>query len=1117
MINPGTGIIFLEKDSVLASTGLLAAMDTATCLNSHIESLGPQDAESRTRLNLKRTGEMIKEWLIPNWNTVFTERFCNEIVALNSVSGYPSEQEMKNLFLIPGFEAFGQSNRQYSTHIKWLSVFLLALRAKRAVVLPFRFSCPVGMGESADGIRRIDLGAEFHGRLLNSTRDGRPYDGFTASVQSQGVSYCSKLLLATGWIDTPDVNHRDLSDLWKANQQTTISGGSTHPPWKMMLSRFNIDFDDFPISIQLFEKEIKAIVKQIRQSSMPKQRKSRCRPDSNIKFETVGVSSDIEQILTTFASASTPLVSFYADEAAKTECVAVLGAADTINSRTWIALETAYVAKIRRENYKGIRRALGLLNLYLFGYLWNWHRETTDAVFAFPSSPELIKTGFHVSRLLIDKYKNAPITLMEFLGLIAKRKEWAAETLYADIKHLEGFFDFLELHSEELPACSGFKQPINAHDFPRVARSIGTNKGLIPRKTFGFLLAYIDSLADFVHKLWEMAIRENLNKSMFPWDEGKCLVIDLDSHPKLAAIAPSFKWNGTDIKIRHVPNILRFAKFQTIVDGKTVSRLLPRPHSLHHIIVALQTGLRGNHIQWLDADTYGNFADRNADFTRLLVNTDKVKTSAWTPYVAKRVVEILDRQKKWRDAIAEPGFERDIHYNGNERTKWGSFRPLFSCNQSGTPHGDGSYVDDWKILIAHAQVAMIANGFDCPVMARLRPKGVAFEGSDIASKLVAAGKSDDIFIPLTWATNTTPHSARVSVVSHFITALPADLIGKFITGQTPAVVGHYVKLDPDQLANLSREQRTGIEREMHQQAFNRLFDPEHQGDLIDAGPRSSLAKSFSKAPAETLSRFGCVSLQGSTDMKTGMQVCSEAVPQNVAFNKTEICPHGNHCPPEVVRELKSSSRCGLCPRAIRSVDHLPAVAAKCKQVYESLSSLETKMNSLDSRLHMEDLESMETSRQLLCEELVGWLVAQEVLESVRQGMAGMIRDEDDTKWIAHAPEIIQRELSRIDIKSNETEYVMSRMPECLAYPSLEGPEIRARFDLLRRKLAAGLGDFKTAFDLVQIPNPAATCAGLLKNLAAANDIDYSALAGYLESKSHLQGLAPPVINQLTTK
>ena len=45
----------------------------------------------------------------------------------------------------------------------------------------------------------------------------------------------------------------------------------------------------------------------------------------------------------------------------------------------------------------------------------------------------------------------------------------------------------------------------------------------------------------------------------------------------------------------------------------------------------------------------------------------------------------------------------------------------------------------------------------------------------------------------------TPHSARVAVVSQYITFLASDLIGKYITGQHSGVVPYYVHLDQETL------------------------------------------------------------------------------------------------------------------------------------------------------------------------------------------------------------------------------------------------------------------------------------------------------------------------------
>ncbi|MFS6652686.1 hypothetical protein, partial [Staphylococcus aureus] len=95
----------------------------------------------------------------------------------------------------------------------------------------------------------------------------------------------------------------------------------------------------------------------------------------------------------------------------------------------------------------------------------------------------------------------------------------------------------------------------------------------------------------------------------------------------------------------------------------------------------------------------------------------------------------------------------------------------------------------------------------------------------------------------------------------------------------------------------------------------------------------------------------------------------------------------------------------------------------------------------------EELDLLEEERGRLCEELTGWILNEEVLETTRQRIAD---GQHNRQWIVLKPEIIERDLQRVTTPTSMTEYTLARLGECIAYPTMESPQIRARFDLLKR-------------------------------------------------------------------
>src|SRR5205823_5509792 len=112
-------------------------------------------------------------------------------------------------------------------------------------------------------------------------------------------------------------------------------------------------------------------------------------------------------------------------------------------------------------------------------------------------------------------------------------------------------------------------------------------------------------------------------------------------------------------------------------------------------------------------------------------------------------------------------------------------------------------------------------------------------------------------------TDITPHSARVSVISHSLHFLPAEFIGKYMTGQSPKVVWQYFKTDPE---DLEREK-------LHQgMVFRDHILKKKAGELV-TNPRkfessfckadtvnSMLARSMRTDVNETIASYGCISI-----------------------------------------------------------------------------------------------------------------------------------------------------------------------------------------------------------------------------------------------------------------
>jgi hypothetical protein len=112
------------------------------------------------------------------------------------------------------------------------------------------------------------------------------------------------------------------------------------------------------------------------------------------------------------------------------------------------------------------------------------------------------------------------------------------------------------------------------------------------------------------------------------------------------------------------------------------------------------------------------------------------------------------------------------------------------------------------------------------------------------------------------------------------------------------------------------------------------------------------------------------------------------------------------------------------------------------------------------------------------------------------------------------PEIIEQALRRLAVPSNDAAYVLARLAESVAYPTFDSPEIKARFDLLRRQLLANVGNVRAALTSPQPPDVAAQCVGLLRTVVDAHGLDYRSVMTLLTTDEHLQALPGPQPNVL---
>ncbi|MBS0340624.1 MAG: hypothetical protein JSS56_08855 [Proteobacteria bacterium] len=1117
MVNLTPNTIVFNVHGAALNRAIRDALSLAADTSLSIHGLTGIDMRAVTTKSNIRGGfaKFVRGRVLARGRRAFGEEYVvTALDAYKQKTGYLTQDHF-NALMYPDDEGEYGFKSSYASAIRpGVGLFLVALHSSGAITLPATFSWPSVRNDASmeSFLKRREVGSLVASELLKFIRgldtqsETQSHEAFKAiggdrKRREWFLTYATKLLLATGWHKAEDVNVGDLLAIKAAEE--TLSPGETLPlAYKPLLDVLRLAFGE---RVQVTSEDW-ALALRGRVGTRAGGRRAIGGKALQHLFKD-GPRSDhdlVDELLHVEPGWGKP---------AHIQSLARLPGLEvdlSSLSRLWLELEELYIKKTRRESYKGIKSAFSWWNIYLFYYLPYWFSRNSRTALKFPSSPSLLlKTAF-VSRLLPTSDER-PVTFVEFMNAQSEKREWNNNSYYSTLHQLQSFFAFIERYGDEMPGCEGFTQPLSPHDFPRTSRPKATKKQPVPRGFFGVYLDYHEALLAHLNVVMRRVLDGDLDTQKIQLLVKNENVIDTFATSEMVGFVPVLFTPTKTLPLQFIPNVLDIG-VRTLHDGRKVS--LPHPHGLHQNLTALHTGIRHNHIQWLDIEKFDSEVDESqVEFAELFVNTDKTKREAWTPHVSMRVIELLRAQRRWSQLIYEPRSITEHYYNDNPDTKWPKLRPLFSYTAQGQPHSDNVYTNIWGLMLCGLQGLMPdfrEYGLGRQLL-RLLPPRHRPNDPELRKKLFELGSQYGMgeACPLKPMTSTTPHSARVAVVSQYITFLPTDLIGKYITGQKEGVVPYYVHLDQETL----EAERVHQAARMRAATLRSAFEPVLSGreastTFVHADAvNSNLARSMRANFDEAIVSYGGMSISFTERSKSGVDILRKTNCVDAAFNKTEVCPYGNQCPPEIVMELKGLRRCSLCPAAVRTIDHLPAVVAKKRQVAEMVDELDSVLamdaKTLNAKYTSEELDDLEADRARLCEELSGWILNEEVLEVARQRIAA---GKDTRKWVVQKPEIIERDLRRVATPTSVTEYLLARLGECISFPTLESPQIRARFDLLRRELLARAGQLRAAFAPDVCVDPAAECAGMLKTLLAATGLTVNELAEMLEQDAHMLDL-----------
>nr|WP_294863878.1 hypothetical protein [uncultured Pseudogulbenkiania sp.] len=939
-------------------------------------------------------------------------------------------------------------------------------------------------------------------------------EGLAYSESTRMSYYMLRILWATSWRTVEDVNLEEFSDLHRA-QRLFISGAypyqiTTSPiPWTLFLTEL---LSSFPNRVRYNHDQLKSYSHWIHGKSITEFRfiEFQPQPKTNInkkekrKARIVKLANNTERLktlsLSDFHEDALRYFKEYKQEAR--------GGVDWLNSppiypgrehvltasayHTWrLAIHTFLHHRKHIKGYESDRSVVSALNIladYLFLYLPWWKELYPYSQLALPHSPKDFTRYAFIYRSTDVDISELPVTFLE----IVKLRRGSQDSQNMVIKCIQRFFSFIEAHFSENMEIAGpdFRSPIfDEFDIPKSKKRGKTSKVVFPKYSYGYLINYGYAVEAFGQYLLQRCMEEKFSRNQLH----KLSTAKLIDAASLGFI-PFIQYRGKLTPVTSIPNVFTWTtRCVRTSTSSSAEVFIPHLTTLRLLAATVEIGLRVAGLRWLDRRTWdknnvncpniSDFSVRPTDqyVYSLHVNTDKKKEKPWDTNIVFRVRALLLREEQFQLSIDEYGMNDEVPYQNRSHSRFGKILPLFRSASCSSPISDNSYQKDWVLyMIGFQEFFTRANG-SLVAFIKIQPTS-----STRANPKIICKKDNIRYCPISTLAISTPHACRASFATNRQGILETSEIAELLGHADPVVTEYYQSPRAEDL----KEKLEQSDRALHgeHRKFDRADAAYIRPDLDD----SALVRSFKADREDTIANFGFIpptSLWSLPDSETLDEEVIEGLRNGpmslIRFRETHICPVGEECPVDIVQAVGGFKRCGLCPLALKCIDHLPAIAAKKNALLERIKYLIKQKNQLEAAKENRAAEAIWEELELDTNELLGWQLSEEILVKMYAGKAENCHPE--IVYHAERPDIVRHHLQQIVKKTGPTEFLLHRIAEANAYPSLQSPQVQAVAAHIRRRLLAGQ---VVSEILADAPGPAdvSIAAKLLKTVMQANQL-----------------------------
>jgi len=745
----------------------------------------------------------------------------------------------------------------------------------------------------------------------------------------------------------------------------------------------------------------------------------------------------------------------------------------------------------RFESNKVPMAALHLFSDYLFLYLPWWKELNPESSIKLVAAPKDFLRYQFVSRTKFENESNLesdklPLTILEF---IAQRRN-GPDGRNTVTSHLERFFQFIITAYEDQPDIAGTNMvnPFRLYfDKIKSSRRSKTNKIPFAGNVYPHLVHYGQAVEAFGEYLMQLAYEKDI------FDEktyGETYGFDTEKYGYI----PFVLFRGKIYKVLWIPNVYQFSKCQIqsnphkpagiYVNGSRINSgenkvrdiNLPQLSVLRMLMGLIETGLRGQGMQWLDRRSWDSlnvrktplaelYTDSPLDmFTLMHVNTDKSKNDPWTAYISWRLRRSLLTEQYFQESLADIYIDIEVDYENRPHSRFLPIVPLFRSNRASTPCSDSAYFEKWIQMLFGFQYyykTMVEPDADIQFL-ELTYKPSNSDGSP----KISTGKYGDYCL-LSFTAIHTPHSCRATYATLRDGDLEISEIAAQLGHESTITTNYYqVPSVKSVKAKLEQFDKAVI-------SYSGAFEASNPAYIHAERRDSALQSSFSNDRESAIAAYGFisgVSFWATDDVVAddadAIEILKQSPASAIKWHTTHVCPVGNQCPSDLVAKIGGYRRCGLCNLAAKCVDHLPAIAAKKRELLERIRASTRSIKKLEARGDESSLnhaDALYREKELDAKEFTGWTLSEEILlHSYKR-----LTENQDAEVYYHtdAPEIVRKHLQLISKKSSESEFLLQRIADANAYPSMETSEVRARAGMMVRKILAKAGRIDEALSI----------------------------------------------------